>query len=109
MGVVTCMWGTLDVMFKVILGSFGVLVSKWSVAQNGVRGHFGVIWCTCLKWSVTLKWVKRAETWDLGRGGSCDMYMGYLRPLVFKVILRSFSALVSKLPLARKQLALNKN
>ena len=70
------------------MGSFGALVSKMACNSKMAR-------------------VKQAETWELR--GSCNMYMGYLRPLVFKVSLGSFGTLVSKLPLARKKLALNKN
>ncbi len=34
--VVTHIWGTFDlVVFKVISGSFGALVSKWPVIQKG--------------------------------------------------------------------------
>ena len=33
--VVTCIWSTFDLLvFSVIFGSFGALVSKWSVTQK---------------------------------------------------------------------------
>ncbi len=94
------MWGTFDhVVFKVILGSFGALVSKWPVTRKqldiqhnrvtfgtqgagctmgylspySVQGNFGVIWCTCHKIACSSKTAghraKQIEIWDSGGGG----------------------------------------
>ena len=67
-------------MFNVILGSFGALVSKWPVTRE---------W---LAVEQNSRRAKRTEIWD--SGGSCHMG-GTFDLLVLKVILGSFSALVS--------------
>ena len=88
-------------VFNVIWGCFSALVSKWPLTRKQLA-----VECNEMKFG----------TW----GYSCNMNMGYLWPnlgfwaschmlnleiLVCNVILGSFSALVSKLPVTRKQLA----
>ncbi len=69
-------------LFKVILGSFGAVVSKWPVSE--MAGHGAI----------------RSEIWDSQVVVTCICGNFYL--LVFKVTLRSFGALVSKLLLTQK-------
>ena len=136
---VTYIWGTYDlVVFKVIWGSFSALVSKWPVSQKGlvverngvkfmnhahylyiyrviwpcgVQGQFGVIQCTCLKMACISKRAghraKRSEIWD-----SWTIVIniwGTFELVGFKVILGSFGALVSKWPVSRKGLVVERN
>ncbi len=68
-------------VFKIILGSFGTLVSKWPVSKTAGRR------------------AKQCEIWD--SGGSCST----IDLLVFNAISGSFRALVSKWPVTRKRLA----
>ncbi len=51
--------------------------------------------------------VKQSEIWGLVH--SCNMYIGYLDLFVFKAILMSFGAVVSKWSGARKRLAVERN
>ncbi len=82
------MWGTFDLLvFEVILGSFGALVSKWHITWKtagrrvkrseilesgvvvtciwgafGVQGQFGIIRCACLKMACNSNtWLKIAS------------------------------------------------
>ncbi len=64
--------------FKKILKCFIAAMGKWKIANI---------------LEIANRRVKRSEIWD-GLGGSCNMYMEW--PLVFKVTLVSFSALVWK-------------
>ncbi len=74
-------------------------------------GSFGVILFNYLKMGCNSKTsghrAKRCEIWDLGLVVTC--IWGAFGLLVFKIILGSFIALVSKLPLTRTQLALGQN
>ncbi len=73
-------WATFDlVVFKVILGSFGVLVSKWPVIHHRA---------------------KRIEIWDPTVVVIC--VWGTYNFLVFKVILGSFREFVYKWPCKSK-------
>ncbi len=150
------MWCTFDlVVFKVILRSFGALVSKWPVSRKGlvverngpkfgnhehwlyiykviwpcrVQGHFRVIQCTCLKISCISKRAGRRAKWteiyesrtlvihiqgNLTLWGSRSIWITYIWGtydlVVFKVILGSFSALVSKWAVSRKGLVIERN
>ncbi len=87
---VTCIWGKF--LFKVILRSFGALVSKWpatlkrmAVEQSGVKFgvksvsfgghlvHLSQNACNSKTESCTVKTERK-----LGLDGICYMYMGYL-------------------------------
>ncbi len=71
---VTHIWGIYDlVVFKVILGSFGAIVSKWPVCRKwlvvvvfkvilGSFGSFVSKWPVCRKWLVVV--AKRSQIWD---------------------------------------------
>ncbi len=60
--VVTCIWGTFDLLvFKVILGSFIALVSKWPVTQKRLAIR-----------------ATRTEFW--GSGGTYHMHMAFFLP-----------------------------
>ncbi len=89
--VVTYIWDTFDfLVFKIIWGH------SMHLAQNGLRLEKG-----------NCRGVKQTEIWE-----SCTVVIhvwGTLDLLVLNVILGSFSALVSKWPLTRKQLALEQN
>ncbi len=76
--VVTCLWGILDnLMFEVVLGSFGVFVSKWPVTRNG--------------WPCS----EQSEIRELVVVATC--ISGTFDLFVFKIILGSFSALCLKM------------
>ena len=77
-------------MFKVILGSFGTLVSKWPVSRK----------------RLVLR-MKRSEIWD---SWILVTYIwGTYDLVVFNVILGSFGALVSKCPVTPKRLVVERN
>ena len=59
--------------------------------------------------SETIASCREKEEWHLGHGGSCNTYMGYLSPLLFKAISGWFVALVSKWPVTRKRLAVEQS
>ncbi len=103
------------------LGLFGALVSKWAITRKrlvvvqtdwklgfrdafntymgyvspcSVQGHFRIIWCTCVKMICNSKTIGRNENWD---SGTIVRYVwGTFDSVVFKVILGSLGALVSK-------------
>ena len=74
------------------------------------RCNLGVIWCSRLKMSCTgnsktaSRRAKKSEIWEI-----IQHIWGTLDLLVLKVILGSFSALVSKRPVSRKRLAVEQN
>ncbi len=110
------------VVFKVILGSFGALSLNWSITgkrlvieQNGMKlethGYSYNIYvvpltlrCSMSYWgrAVHLSYTsldrraKRSEIWNSGI--QAIHILVYLTLVVFRVILMSFSALVSKWP-----------
>ncbi len=60
-----------------------------------VQCHFGVIWCTCLKWTVTGKRLV-VEQNGVKFGTVVTHIWGAFDVVGFKVILESFGALFSK-------------
>ncbi len=86
---------------NIYMGTFDLTVLK----------VIGIIRCTCLKRACNSKTAgrraKRSEIWDLAIVVVCIWDIFCL--LVFKVMLGSSSEFVSKWPLTRKQLAVERN
>ncbi len=134
---VTHMWCTFDfVVFKVILGSFGVLVSKWPVSRKrlaveqksseiwlgdsytyigyfdlvGVKVNLGSFGAFVSKWPVFQK--RLVIEWKGVKFGLVDtsnIYMGHILPCSVQGHTGLFSSLVSKLPVSRKRLDVQRN
>ena len=78
-------WNPDLLVFNVILGSFGALLSKWHVT------------------------VKRESEWNLGVGGICSLCIGYLWPFSVQGHMRQFGVLISNSPICQKWLAAGQN
>ena len=103
-------------MFKVILGSFGALVSKWPVIWKRLAVERNGVKFACRFWPFSVKvilgsfvarvwkWSEILESWII-----VICIPGTYGLLVFKVNLGSFGALVSKWPVTGKQLAVERN
>ena len=119
-------WGSLGLVFNVILGSFGVFITKWHVTrkrlvieENGVQfqqemlvedvqGHFGVIWCSYLKTAYSLKTADRfrSETdWNLGIGGSNGIHVGHILGTFNWVVIKIILEVICCLRMAYKMFA----
>ena len=83
-------------MFKTILVPFAALV----VTKLSLQVYFGVIWCTYLKNGLSRR-VNGYEIWD---SGTLVTPIWGRELVVFKVILVSFAALVSKSPISPKRM-----
>ncbi len=86
--------GWFDVVgFKVNFGTFGALVLKWPVSRKRL--------CLEKGWSET--------EWNLGITNASYTYIGYFDLAGFKVTLGLFGERVSKWPVSRKGLVVERN